>query len=76
MRGREFAWPGHLACGGVCSACLLGGFRPAWHLCDDLCGGHLRRQKLKPNGETKARRGREFYGAWRVCASVSVGVCP
>ena len=38
-------------------------------------GGHIRRQKLKPNGETKAGRGCEFYGAWRVCVCVCVCVC-
>lgn len=51
----------------------VGVFRRAWRLCDDLCGGHIRRQKLKPNGETKAGRGCEFYGACR--ASVCVCVC-
>lgn len=40
-----------------------------WHLFHDLCGGQIRRQELKPNGETKARRGCMCYG-------VCVCVCP
>lgn len=39
-----------------------GGGLSALHLFDDLCEGHISRQKLKPNGETKERRGCVFYG--------------